>query len=99
MLLCVMVLQIKSVRCEEMESEKIKEIEKSEFEKMMENEFTVNRIWSFNDKKTSLTHVEINDKLLTESEIKKITEIKEKFNFKTYNIFAYEKMLITFYIF
>ena len=99
MLLCVMVLQIKSVRCEEMESEKIKEIEKSEFEKMMENEFSVNRIWSFNDKKTSLTHVEINDTLLTESEIKKITEIKEKFNFKTYNIFAYEKMLITFYIF
>ena len=71
-----------------------------EFEKMMESEFSVNRIWSFNDKKTLLTHVEINDTLLTESEIKKITEIKEKFNFKTYNIFAYnEKMLITFYIF
>ena len=67
-----------------MESKKIKEIEKSEFEKMMENEFTVNRIWSFNDKKTSLTHVEINDTLLNETEIKKITEIKEKFNFKTY---------------
>ena len=76
------------------------EIEKSEFEKMVESEFSINRIWSFNDKKTSLTHVEINDTLLTESEIKKITEIKEKFNFKTYNIFAYnEKMLITFYIF
>ena len=83
-----------------MESEKIKEIEKSEFEKMMENEFSVNRIWSFNDKKISLTHVEINDTLLTESKIKKITEIKEKINFKTYNIFAYnEKMIITFYIF
>ena len=74
------------------------EIEKSEFEKMVESEFSINRIWSFNDKKTSLTHVEINDTLLTESEIKKITEIKEKFNFKTYNIFAYnEKMLITFF--
>ena len=98
MLLCVMVLQIKSVRCEKMESEIVRE--KSEFEKMVESEFSVNRIWSFNDKKTSLTHVEINDTLLTESEIKKITEIKEKFNFKTYNIFAYnEKMLITFYIF
>ena len=83
---------------EKMEIEKIRE--KSEFEKMMESEFSVNRRWSFNDKKTSLTHVEINDTLLTESEIKKITEIKEKFNFKTYNIFAYnEKMLITFYIF
>lgn len=98
MQLCVMVLQIKSVRCEKMESEIVRE--KSEFEKMMESEFSVNRIWSFNDKKTSLTHVEINDTLLTESEIKKITEIKEKFNFKTYYIFAYnEKMLITFYIF
>ena len=83
---------------EKMEIEKIRE--KSEFEKMMESEFSVNRIWSFNDKKTSLTHVEINDTLLTESEIKKITEIKEKFNFTTYNIFAYhEKIIISFYIF
>ena len=98
MLLCIEVLQIKSVRCEKMESEIVRE--KSEFEKMMENEFSVNRIWSFNDKKISLTHVEINDILLTESEIKKITEIKEKFNFKTYNIFAYnEKIIISFYIF
>ena len=98
MLLCVMVLQIKSVRCEKMESEIVRE--KSEFEKMVESEFSVNRIWSFNDKKTSLTHVEINDTLLTESEIKKITEIKEKFNFTTYNIFAYnEKIIISFYIF
>ena len=81
-----------------MESEIVRE--KSEFEKMMENEFSVNRILSLNGKKTSLTRVEINDTLLTESEIKKITEIKEKFNFKTYNIFAYnEKIIISFYIF
>ena len=76
------------------------DIRQNEFEKMIESEFSVNRIWSLNGKKTSLTYVEINDTLLNESEIKKITEIKEKFNFNTYNIFAYnEKMLITFYIF
>ncbi len=83
-----------------MERYEIKEIEKSKFKGMMEKEFNVNRVWSFSDNYTSITHVEINDTLLTEYEMKKITEIKEKFNFKTYDIFAYhEKIIISFYIF